>query len=67
MRNDRMQIQRPMGLAAMQIDGHRSDGDVRGDQGVDNHLPARGIEQTVADKTKHRLDGGRFKHVANSL
>ena len=62
-----MQIERAVRLAAMQVDGYGSDGDVRGDQRIGKDLPAREVEQAAVEKTEHRLSGGMIEQVVPLL
>jgi len=48
----RMQLQRAMRLAAMQIDGHADDRDVRHHESEQQDLPPRKAEQSVGEKLK---------------
>jgi hypothetical protein len=51
---NRVQVQRAVGLVAVQVDGDAGDGDVGHHQGHEKHLPPGGAGQAVANKLKHK-------------
>ena len=48
MRSNRVQVQRPMGLMAVQENSHADHGDVRDRQGEQNNLPPSDIPEAVS-------------------
>ena len=47
MTDDRVQVQRTVGLVTVQVDRHAGDRDMGHDQRVHDHLPDRQVEQTA--------------------
>jgi hypothetical protein len=47
-----MQLQRAVRLAAVQIDRHPNNGDVRHDQRVHDELPPREVQQAVGKESE---------------
>ena len=62
MRRDRVQVERPVRLRAVQEDRHRRDGDVGGDQRVGDDLPATEAGKAMAEPLHQRIEN-RDQHV----
>ena len=60
MTDDRMQLQRTVRLAAMQVDRHADDRDVRRDRRVQHKLPPREVQQTVGKEVEQRIQQGNL-------
>ena len=64
MRRDGVQIERPVGGMAVQVDGDTGDGDVRQRQREQQHLPPRPAQQAVGQKIKQ---GAIQREITESL
>ena len=62
-----MQVERPMRLAAVQVDRHGRDRHMCGDQRVGEDLPAAQIEQAGIEEAQDALDHGMIDQVLNSM
>jgi hypothetical protein len=60
MTDDRMQLQRAVRLAAMQIDRHADNRDVRRNQRVQHELPPREVQQTVGKEVEQGIQQGNL-------
>jgi hypothetical protein len=60
MTDDRMQLQRAVRLAAMQINRHTDDRDVCHGERVQNKLPPREAHQTVGKEIEQRIQQGNL-------
>jgi hypothetical protein len=69
MRQHRMEIHAAVGLAAMQVQGHREDGELGGDQQVEQQGQPVGMEQAaiepVEEGSEHRRLRGSHPRGAN--
>jgi hypothetical protein len=54
-RQHRMEIHAAMGLAAMQVQRHREDGELRHDQDVDEHLAPACAGETIVQEIEYRV------------
>jgi hypothetical protein len=62
-----MQIERPMGLAAMQKDRYTRDGDVGDHQREEQRLPPGEAEQPLVKKVQHPRQNLRKKSVRHEF
>ena len=58
-RGDRMQLERPVGLSAVQEDRHGGDRDVRRDEREQDDLPSAPAQEPVREPVEHRI---RHRH-----
>jgi hypothetical protein len=66
-RDQRMQVECTVGHRAVQVDRHRRDRHVGGDQRERDDLPGARIEQPGVEEAQHGLDHGKFHQVLSSL
>jgi hypothetical protein len=57
---DRVQFERAMRLATMQVESHAHDGDVRHHQCVNDNLPTGRVQQAVGNKVEDRIKGHQY-------